>query len=203
MERLHRLGGVHPAAERHRRSRDLAAARGIRGRDAGRHDVVDGAGPRGPAARTGLRTRRSAALAAHHRMTRDYVFDQGFAQERERLSAMESLWDPGSQALLDDLGVGPGGGASRSARAAARWCDGWPSAAPTSRPSISTPGSSIISPPTRSKSAASTLRADELPQSEFDLVHARLVLEHLTDRRQILARLAHAAAGRLDRHRGL
>ena len=29
-------------------------------------------------------------------MTRDYVYDQGFAQERARLSAMESLWDPES-----------------------------------------------------------------------------------------------------------
>jgi SAM-dependent methyltransferase len=31
---------------------------------------------------------------------------------------------------------------------------------------------------------------DELPQAQFDLVHARLVLEHLSDRRQILERLA-------------
>jgi SAM-dependent methyltransferase len=36
------------------------------------------------------------------------------------------------------------------------------------------------------------IRTDELPQSEFHLVHARLVLEHLTDRRQILERLAGA-----------
>jgi len=27
-------------------------------------------------------------------MTRDYVYDQGFAEERARLGAMESLWDP-------------------------------------------------------------------------------------------------------------
>jgi SAM-dependent methyltransferase len=33
------------------------------------------------------------------------------------------------------------------------------------------------------------LREDELPQSEFDLVHSRLVLEHLADRREILDRL--------------
>jgi hypothetical protein len=31
-------------------------------------------------------------------MTRDCVYDQGYAQERERLAAMESLWDPGSRA---------------------------------------------------------------------------------------------------------
>ena len=30
-------------------------------------------------------------------MTRDYVLDHGFAEERERLSGMESLWDPGSR----------------------------------------------------------------------------------------------------------
>jgi len=31
-------------------------------------------------------------------MTRDYVYDQGFGQERARLAGMETLWDPGSQA---------------------------------------------------------------------------------------------------------
>lgn len=35
-------------------------------------------------------------------MTRDYVLDQGFAQERARLSGMES------RALLDELGIGRG-----------------------------------------------------------------------------------------------
>ena len=38
---------------------------GIRDGNAGRHDAVDGPGPGGPAARTGLRARRGAALAAH------------------------------------------------------------------------------------------------------------------------------------------
>jgi SAM-dependent methyltransferase len=41
-------------------------------------------------------------------MTRDYVLDQGFAEERKRLAGMESLWDPGSQALLEDLGITSG-----------------------------------------------------------------------------------------------
>ena len=27
-------------------------------------------------------------------MPRDYVYDQGFAEERARLRGMESLWDP-------------------------------------------------------------------------------------------------------------
>ncbi|OOK82672.1 putative methyltransferase domain protein [Mycobacterium kansasii] len=57
-------------------------------------------------------------------MPRDYVYDQGFSQERTRLAGIESLWDPGTQALLDDLGIGPAGGAWKSAPAAARCCSG-------------------------------------------------------------------------------
>ena len=123
-------------------------------------------------------------------MTPDYTFDQGFAQERERLSAMESLWDPGSEALLAELGVGPGwrclevgaaGGslvqwlADRGAHVTAididtRFIEQFASDAIEVR--------------------RLDLRTDEMPRALFDLVHARLVLEHLTDRRQILQRLA-------------
>jgi SAM-dependent methyltransferase len=122
-------------------------------------------------------------------MTRDYVLDQGFDEERARLSGMEALWDPGSQALLDELGIGPGwkclevgagGGsmvkwmASRGAHVTAididtRFIENLASDSITVR--------------------RIDLREDELPQSEFDLVHSRLVLEHLADRREILDRL--------------
>ena len=40
-------------------------------------------------------------------MPRDYIYDQGFSEERARLAGIESLWDPGSQRLLDGLGIGP------------------------------------------------------------------------------------------------
>lgn len=40
-------------------------------------------------------------------MSRDYIYDQGFSEERARLAGIESLWDPGSQRLLDGLGIGP------------------------------------------------------------------------------------------------
>jgi SAM-dependent methyltransferase len=125
-------------------------------------------------------------------MTRDYVLDQGFGEERARLSGMEALWDPGSQALLDELGIGPGwnclevgagGGsmvewmASRDAHVTAididtRFIDHLASDAITVR--------------------RFDLREDELPEAEFDLIHSRLVLEHLADRRQILERLVAA-----------
>ena len=122
-------------------------------------------------------------------MTRDYVLDQGFGAERARLSGMEALWDPGSQALLDEIGicagwkcleVGAGGGsmvewmASRGAHVTAvdidtRFIEHLASDSITVR--------------------RIDLREDELPQAEYDLVHSRLVREHLSDRRQILDRL--------------
>jgi SAM-dependent methyltransferase len=123
-------------------------------------------------------------------MTRDYAFDQGFARERERLSAMESLWDPGSQALLDELGVGPGwrclevgaGGGSLMRWMAERGVH--VTAVDIDTRFIEQFASDAIDV------RRVDLRTDELSQSEFDLVHARLVLEHLTERRDILDRLA-------------
>jgi 2-polyprenyl-3-methyl-5-hydroxy-6-metoxy-1,4-benzoquinol methylase len=41
-------------------------------------------------------------------MPLDYIYDQGFSEERTRLAAIESLWDPGSRRLLDGLGIGAG-----------------------------------------------------------------------------------------------
>jgi SAM-dependent methyltransferase len=123
-------------------------------------------------------------------MTRDYVLDQGFDEERARLSGMETLWDPGSRALIDELGIGNGwkclevgaGGGSL-----VEWMAGR--------------GASVLAVDidTRFVDALASdsievrrmdVRTDELPQAEFDLVHARLVLEHLSDRTQILQRLA-------------
>ena len=123
-------------------------------------------------------------------MTRDYVMDPHFAEERKRLSGMESLWDPGSQALLGELGIGSGwrclevgaGGGSM-----VQW--------------MADQGASVVAIDIDTRFVESLasdaievrrvdLRTDTLPQNEFDLVHARLVLEHLADRRQILDRLA-------------
>lgn len=126
-------------------------------------------------------------------MPSDYVYDQGFVDERNRLAAIESLWDPGTQALLDELGlrsserpwrcleVGAGGGSllhwmtGRGATVVAVDID--------TRFIESLAGDSI-------DVRRLDIRTDELPEGEFDLVHSRLVLEHLPDRRQILDRLA-------------
>jgi SAM-dependent methyltransferase len=122
-------------------------------------------------------------------MPRDYVYDQGFGEERTRLAGMESLWDPGTQALLDELGIGKpwrcleigaGGGslvqwmASRGAHVVAVDID--------TRFVEELAGDNI-------EIRRADIRAEELPRDEFDLIHSRLVFEHLTDRREILARL--------------
>jgi SAM-dependent methyltransferase len=122
-------------------------------------------------------------------MTRDYVLDQGFDEERARLSGMEALWDPGSQALLDELGIGPGwkclevgaGGGSMVAWMASR-------GAHVTAIDIDTRYIEHLASDSITVRRID-LREDELPQSEFDLVHSRLVLEHLADRREILDRL--------------
>jgi SAM-dependent methyltransferase len=123
-------------------------------------------------------------------MTSDYVYDQGFADERARISGMEALWDPGSRALLDELGIGSGwkclevgaGGGSMVAWMAERGAH--VTAIDIDTRFIESLASDAI------EVRRVDLRADELPQAEFDLVHARLVLEHLSDRTQILQRLA-------------
>ncbi|HEX2285565.1 MAG TPA: methyltransferase domain-containing protein [Mycobacterium sp.] len=123
-------------------------------------------------------------------MTRDYVYDQGFAEERARIAGMEALWDPGSQSLLDELGVGPGwkclevgaGGGSL-----VEWMAG--RGATVTAIDIDTRFIDVLASEAIEVRRVD-IRTDELPQAEFDLVHARLVLEHLPDRRQILDRLA-------------
>jgi SAM-dependent methyltransferase len=125
-------------------------------------------------------------------MTSDYVYAQGFAEERARISGMEALWDPGSRVLLDELGIGRGwkcleagaGGGSMVEWMVERGAH--VTAIDIDTRFIESLASDAI------EVRRVDLRTYELPQSEFDLVHARLVLEHLPNRRQILDRLAAA-----------
>ncbi|OSC37527.1 class I SAM-dependent methyltransferase [Mycobacterium decipiens] len=128
-------------------------------------------------------------------MSRDYVYDQAFPEERTRLAGIESLWDPGTQALLDELGisraeggwhcleVGAGGGSLL------QWMTG--RGATVVAIDIDTRFIEPLASDTIEVRRVD-IRTDELPRGEFDLVHARLVLEHLPERRQILDRLAAA-----------
>jgi len=123
-----------------------------------------------------------------------YLYDQGWRQERERLAGIEALWDPGTVRHLEALGVGEGwtclevgagGGAvvewlcRRAGRVVAtdldtRFLD-----------AIQAPNLEV---------RRHDIGADELPDERFDLVHARLVLEHLPGRDRALERMASLVA---------
>lgn len=125
----------------------------------------------------------------------DYVYDQGFSEERTRLAGIESLWDPGTQALLDELGIG---------RAEKSWrCMEVGAGGGSLLQWMADRGATVVAVDIDTRfieSLASDqievrrldIRSDELPRGEFDLIHSRLVLEHLPDRRQILDRLVSA-----------
>jgi len=126
-------------------------------------------------------------------MPSDYVYDQDFAEERTRLGAMESLWDAGTQALLEELGLGRSEKSWRCLEVGAgggsllHWMTG--RGASVVAVDIDT---RFIEPLASDAIDVRHLdiRTDELPEGQFDLVHSRLVLEHLPDRRQIIDRLA-------------
>ena len=111
-----------------------------------------------------------------------YVYDQAWQEERKRLTGMEELWDPGTKAVIEGLGVAPGwrclevgagggsiaewlartvgpGGEVLATDVSTRYLD-----------ALEVPGLEV---------REHDLLKDPLPEARFDLVHARLVVEHL------------------------
>ncbi len=125
-------------------------------------------------------------------MPQPYVFDQAWSEERARLAGIEAIWDPGSQRLIRDLEigggarileVGGGGGALVEWLADLVGEDGRVVATDVDprfllaieRPNVEVHHHDIVS--------------DAVPDGPFDLVHARLVLEHLPERLKVLDKL--------------
>ena len=120
-----------------------------------------------------------------------YTYDQAWEHERQRLAGLEALWDPGTEALLADAGAiggavleaGAGGGsivswlASRARRVLAVDLD---------TRFVEPLASDVVEVRT------ADLVTDDLPSAEFDVVHTRLVLEHLNDRDAVLDKLVAA-----------
>jgi SAM-dependent methyltransferase len=124
--------------------------------------------------------------------SQEYVFGANSDVEHARLRGIEELWDSGSVALLTELGLGAG----------------WRCL------EIGAGGGSMVEWMARQQALVTAVDIDtrlvehlvsdtvtvqrldvrtaEFPQGEFDLVHARLVFQHLSDRQQILERLAAA-----------
>ena len=111
-----------------------------------------------------------------------YVYDQAWQEERQRLAGMESLWDPGTKAVIEEVGistgwrcleVGAGGGSI------AEWLAG--SVGPEGEvlaTDVSTRYLEALELPNLEVREHDIL-SDPLPEEHFDLVHARLVVEHL------------------------
>jgi SAM-dependent methyltransferase len=127
--------------------------------------------------------------------TASYVFDNAWTEERRRLALLEAGWDPVTIAHLDAIGVtdgwrclevGAGGGSI------AAWLCG----------RVGTRGSVVATDldprflsalgNTDLEVRAHDIVKDELERDAFDLVHTRLLLEHLPERDLALDRMISA-----------
>ncbi|AXE88764.1 class I SAM-dependent methyltransferase [Streptomyces sp. Go-475] len=125
----------------------------------------------------------------------DYLFDTEWDHEAERVRANEALWDEGTIERLDRLGVTTGwsclevgaGQGSIVRELAERVGPGGRVLAVdlSTRPLLP-----LARPPV--EVAALDIRDDELPAEQFDLVHARMVLQHLKDPYAAVERMVRA-----------
>ncbi|GGB42998.1 methyltransferase [Flexivirga endophytica] len=127
--------------------------------------------------------------------TTEYVFDSPSVQGRQQLNHLQTLLDPITTGVLDDIGVWPGnrcldlgsGGGS-----IARWLAD--RVGPTGQVVAVDLDTEQIDVPSRVQVHGHDIR-DGLPvDGPFDLIHARLVLMHLPNREGILRDLVDALA---------
>jgi len=124
-----------------------------------------------------------------------YAFDQAWQRERERLTALESLYDAESRRLLGDLGVVVGGRCLEigcGAGGIALWLadrvgeTGHVLATDLDTRFLEGHGRSNL------EVRVHDIATDPLDEAAFDLIHARAVVEHVADREQVVKRLAAA-----------
>jgi SAM-dependent methyltransferase len=122
----------------------------------------------------------------------NYTFNNAWTNERARLDALESLTDPGTTRLLAALGVGPGwsclevGGGGGSIT---RWLA--EQVGPSGRVVVTDVNTrhleSLAGPVVEVRQH--NIVQDELEEEAFDLAFARLVLEHIPQRQEVLAKM--------------
>lgn len=128
--------------------------------------------------------------------TGEYVFSPTWERETDRLLTNEAVWDPGTLERFEKLGVGPGWSClevGAGAGGAAAWL--------LDRVGAGRPGGGRVVAadleigrlgPLAERGVEVLrydLRSEELPAGQFDLVHARMVIQHLPDRAAAVARL--------------
>lgn len=122
----------------------------------------------------------------------DYLLDNAWEQQRQRLAGLEAWFDPGSIRHLTALGVTAGwrclevGGGGGSI---ARWlCQRVGPTGHVVATDLDTRFLVALDEPNLDVRQHDITR-DPLPERAFDLVHARFVLEHLADRATALRRM--------------
>ncbi|MGW1052288.1 class I SAM-dependent methyltransferase [Streptomyces sp. NPDC002521] len=126
----------------------------------------------------------------------EYVFDPVWEKETERLRTNEAIWDPGTLERMAALGVGPGwncleiGAGSGSV---ARWLAD--RVGPEGRvlaTDLQTERLAALGQLPQVDVVRHDLREEDLPEAAFDLVHSRMVLQHLPDRAAAVDRMVRA-----------
>ncbi|MEO8829897.1 methyltransferase domain-containing protein [Lapillicoccus sp.] len=121
--------------------------------------------------------------------------DQGWAQERARLAGIEALWDPGTCDVLTRSGVAPGsrvlevgagGGSIVQWLAVQVGHSGRVVAVDIDVRFVAPLASDVV------EVCEVDVVTGELPAAQFDVVHARLLLEHLKDPAAVVLKLVDA-----------
>ncbi|MBB5936976.1 class I SAM-dependent methyltransferase [Streptomyces zagrosensis] len=124
-----------------------------------------------------------------------YVFDPTWDQETERLRANEALWDPGTIERLERVGVTSGWHAlevGAGSGSIARWLG--ERVGPTGRvlaADLEIGRLEALRAP-HVEVAKIDIRTEELPAASFDVVHSRMVVQHLQDRPAAVASMVRA-----------
>ena len=142
--------------------------------------------------------RKKSASSGEHQPMNPYIFDNAAeAETAERFKSLDALYNFRTFRFLETTGIGPGwhrlevGGGSG---AVAAWMAGRAGARDRCRSRTSNRASSNVrsgaKPPNRT--APSRRRRRPAAERAFDLIHARLVLQHVPQRHQALASLVAA-----------
>jgi 2-polyprenyl-3-methyl-5-hydroxy-6-metoxy-1,4-benzoquinol methylase len=124
-----------------------------------------------------------------------YLFEHGWDQERRRLDLLEQVFDPGTEEYLGRIPLPVGGRClevGAGAGSIARWmCD---RVGPNGRVVATDLDTGFLEQLTEKNLEVRRhdIVADELEEDVYDLVHSRLVLDHLPARRQVVKRMAAA-----------
>ena len=130
-------------------------------------------------------------------MPTQYLLDPTWYAERDRLNSLTQLYDPGTMALIGRLDLPPGArcaeigaGTGSVAELLARHVgpDGRVLAVDTDTRFLDPLADATITV------ARQDVTTTPLPPGQFDLIHARLLLEHLPQRDTVLASLAEGLA---------